>query len=269
MDTDTLHITRPFERMGARVEVVPFAPRRGIAGGRVRVDIVTDHRGQKFSLAVHPSVRLCVPDAQPGQRHLLLNCVVEETSQRHKYLCGHDEREWFAAAVPNRPGISSVRTAMEALKPDLVRQEIVRRGVHPGEYASRSTAAYRRQGEWFFIPQEGMRFPAGLVLRNEALRRGNGKAHWAELAYRTGGEFVYFNAEHPQGLTELEYKALIGRNPRLKHGRWRTGRRGAELFVKGRIRHPDHQTITLECWHQVRMNTENESASMRHLAFID
>jgi len=42
-----------------------------------------------------------------------------------KFLCGHDERHWFVAAVPGR-GVSNVRTAMEALKPAAVRLESAR-----------------------------------------------------------------------------------------------------------------------------------------------
>ncbi|MFT3684080.1 MAG: hypothetical protein QM783_03970 [Phycisphaerales bacterium] len=268
MDTDTLHITRPFERMGARVEVVPFAPRRGIANGRVRVDIVKDHRGQKFSIAMHDSVRLCVPDVDPAQRHLLLNCVVAETSQRHKYLCGHDEREWFAAAVPDRRGVSGVRTAIEALKPGAVVREVARRGVHPDEYASRNTAAYKRQGEWFFIPHENFRPPELLVRRNERLSRNDrGKPHWADFGYRTGGETV-FSTDGLGWITLEQYKKFVQRR-HWANARWTTAQRNAQLYVKGRIRHPDHATITLDCWHMVQMNTENESAAMRHLAFID
>jgi site-specific recombinase XerD len=39
-------------------------------------------------------------------------------------LCGHDEREWFVAAVPG--GASSVRQAMEALQPQEVQAALTR-----------------------------------------------------------------------------------------------------------------------------------------------
>ncbi len=41
------------------------------------------------------------------------------------------------------------------------------------------------------------------------------------------------------------------------------------VFVRGRVRHPDHKTIVLHGWHQVLMNTVTESMAMRHVAFID
>ena len=41
------------------------------------------------------------------------------------------------------------------------------------------------------------------------------------------------------------------------------------MFVRGKIRHPDHKTIVLGEWRQVLMNTETQSLAMRHVAFID
>jgi hypothetical protein len=200
---------------------------------------------------------------------LLLHCFVLDTGERHKYLCGHDEREWFAAAVPNRNGVSGVRTAIEALKPGDVHRESLLRGVSPDDYASRKTAAYKRQGEWFFIPRENFRAPELLVRRNERLSRNDrGKPHWADYGYRTGGETVFSTNGLVGWVTQEQYRKLAQR-PRWVNARWTTAQRNAELYVKGRIRHPDHATITLDCWHLVRMNTENESVAMRHLAFID
>jgi len=45
--------------------------------------------------------------------------------------------------------------------------------------------------------------------------------------------------------------------------------RNPGVYVHGRIRHSDHATITLHGWHQVVMNTENESQAMRNVAFLD
>lgn len=60
----------------------------------------------------------------------------------------------------------------------------------------------------------------------------------------------------PTGLISVtELAAKLQRNP--------------GVYVRGRIRHPDHATITLHGWHQVVMNTENESPAMRNVAFLD
>ena len=42
-----------------------------------------------------------------------------------------------------------------------------------------------------------------------------------------------------------------------------------EVYVRGRIRHRDNNTVTLHVWHQVVMNTENQSRAMRNVAFLD
>jgi hypothetical protein len=45
--------------------------------------------------------------------------------------------------------------------------------------------------------------------------------------------------------------------------------RDARVFVKGKIRHPDHATLVLPYWHQVFMNTETRARAMREVAFLD
>jgi RimJ/RimL family protein N-acetyltransferase len=109
-----------------------------------------------------------------------------------------------------------------------------------------------------------------LVLGNEPLRRGNGgKPHWAEFCYRTGGETVYVCSRYPNGITEAQYKGILAGNPKAKGWGWRTMQRNPGVYVKGRIRHPDHATITLHGWHRVVMNTEGQSRAMRNVAFLD
>jgi hypothetical protein len=46
-------------------------------------------------------------------------------------------------------------------------------------------------------------------------------------------------------------------------------RRNPGVYVKGRVRHADHATITLHGWHRVVMNTEGQSRAMRNVAFLD
>jgi hypothetical protein len=42
-----------------------------------------------------------------------------------------------------------------------------------------------------------------------------------------------------------------------------------ECLRSRHLRHPDHATITLPCWHQVLMNTENATRQMANVAFLD
>lgn len=261
-------IERQFSRIGARAKIRPASRRNGIEG--VSVDISQDADGEFFDieLARPRMAGTRVLDAQPSLRHLLL--MSEQTGGKHKFLCGHDERHWFVAAIPERASVSTVRTAFDALKPTAVRALENRLGVKPRKRNRRRNEAFIRQGEWFFIPApDGAFIDARLVLRNEPIARGGGKPHMCEQVVRQGGELVYTAVGYPQGLTEAQRMRLISRRPKLRNLHWVAQRRNPSVFVRGRVRHPDHKTIVLNGWHQVLMNTETESMAMRHVAFID
>jgi hypothetical protein len=185
--------------------------------------------------------------------------------EKHRFLLGHDERHWFVAAIPETAPVSRVRDAKEALKPDLVQS-----GEHRlrAKYRDRrSNAARIRQGEWFFIPVPDARVEKLLIWRNEPIARGGGKPHVCEELYRFGGETVYVSGGAPNGLSEEQYRVLSdGERSRWT---WRVMRRNPKVYVRGRVRHPDHQTVVLDGWHEVLSNTENLSHAMRNVAFLD
>ena len=122
---DTALITAEFAKMGARVRFGPQISQRenhrpAAEDRSLRVDIQKDRQGEYFDIRVDDSVvDLEVVDLNPEDRHLLLLARRIEQGQQHKFLCGHDERHWFVAAVPDVPGISNIRTAQEALRSDL------------------------------------------------------------------------------------------------------------------------------------------------------
>jgi hypothetical protein len=270
---DTALLEKQFASMGARLKVnVRPANRRSRLTG-FAVDIGRDGRGPFFDVTLGEDAEreLEVLDIQPGQRHLLL--LVREPNARreekHKFLCGHDERDWFAAAVPETVGVGTVRAAMEALKPDDVIAAQARKRLKGRHRNRRRNRAFIRQGEWFFIPQPDLVVDPKLVFHNEPLARGRGASHMAEFAYRTGGETVYVCRDYPLGITEAEYKALLTRKPSTKRLPWTTMRRNAGVYVRGKVRHPDHETVRLNGWHRVLPNTESQAASMRHLTFLD
>ena len=271
MDSSVLQ--KQFARMGARLRV-----REGPISWRVReggfaVDVGRDQHGTFFDVVAIPGFHqeVEVVDVEARDRHLLLMIrqQVDRKEEKHKFLCGHDERDWFVAAVPETGGVATVRTAKEALKPQEVQAAQARKGLKARHRNQRHNAAFIRQGEWFFIPEPGMVVDKKLVLRNEPLARGRGKPHWAEFLYRTGGETVYVSRDYPQGLTEQQYKELLARKPSAKRLNWTVMRRNPGVWVQGKIRHPDHKTVKLNGWHRVLMNTESRAASMRHLAFLD
>jgi hypothetical protein len=269
MDTSNLLIK--FARIGARLKVTDRPSRRfGGASGVISLDVQQDREGEFFEVArgsgSDPDV--AVLDVQPADRHLLL--LVREGDEKQKFLCGHDERHWFVAAVPESAPVGTVRQAKEALKPLEVQMAQDLQKLRAQARNRRKNAAYRRQGEWFFLPVPDIHVNESLVLRNEPLRRGNGgKPHWVEFCYRTGGENVYVCPRHPNGVTAKEYQRILTANPRAKAWGWQSMRRNAGVYVRGRVRHADHKTIVLHGWHRVLMNTEGESKAMRNVAFLD
>ena len=206
--------------------------------------------------------------AEPKQRHLLLFVRKQgEKPQLDRFLCGHDEREWFVAAVPG--GASSVRQAMDALQPKDVRDALTRNHVSSRKRYARKNRAFRRQGEWFFVPEPSFAVNEKLILRNEPLRRGSGKPHLVEEIFRSGGEMVHVCDRYPNGIPPDEYRAIIQRNPNAIRWRWRVMQRNPGVYARGTVRHSDHATITLPFWHRVMMNTETQSRTMANVAFLD
>jgi hypothetical protein len=259
-----------FARIGARLKVADRPTRRGRTSGPISLDVQTDRRGEFFEIVPRPGAdaEVVVLDVQPADRHLLL--LVREGKDKDKFLCGHDERHWFVAAIPETAPVGTVRQAKEALKPAEVRTAQARRGLRARARARRKNAAYVRQGEWFFLPVGDLAVDEKRLLRDEPLTRGNGgKPHWAEFCYRTGGETVFVCSRYPNGVTPAQHKLILGGNPEAKKWGWRSMRRNAGVYVRGRIRHPDHATITLHGWHRVLMNTEGQSRAMRNVAFLD
>lgn len=260
-----------FARMGARLKLEEGAVRlRSGGAGRFAIDVRSDGKGEFFEIRGRrdAGVEFEVVDLQAAQRHLLL--LVREGDRKQKFLCGHDERQWFVAAVPGANGVATVESAMEALKPAEVRQAQTRRRVKTADRRRRKTEAYVRQGEWFFLPAPNLKVDERLVLRNEPLSRGPGsKPHILELAYRRGGETVYVCRECPGGVSEAEHARLLQTRPAARGWNWQVRRRNPELYVKGRVSHADHKTIELREWHRVLMNTESQSAAMSHVVFLD
>ena len=268
MESDLLKAK--FARIGARLKVVDRVARRFRTSNVLALDVRTDRHGEFFEIAAPSDTETAVEilDVQPADRHLLL--LVREGADKNKYLCGHDERHWFVAGIPERSPVGTVRQAKEALQPADVQSALGRKGVGGKARHRRKNAAFVRQGEWFFLPVPDMVVDDTLVLRSEPLHRGlGGKPHWAEFCYRTGGETVYLCSRYPQGVPETMYRAILGNNPGALQWNWQTAQRTSGVFVRGRIRHPDHRTIVLPGWHRVLMNTENQSRTMRHVAFLD
>jgi hypothetical protein len=265
-------IESKFALMGARVKLREAPDQFNGTTRDYAVDIQRDRDGQFFEVRIPAHLRggveVSVMHSEPAQRHLLLMVrKAGDKPQLDRFLCGHDEREWFVAAVPG--GASSVRQAMHALQPAIVRASIAQNRVPERKRFERKNDAFRRQGEWFFIPQPSFVADKLYVLRNEPLRRGAGKPHMVEELCRTGGEVVYVSSKRPRGLREAEYRKLLHANPDAAKWQWQVMRRTPLVHARGAVRHSDHATIHLPFWHRVVMNTETESRTMANVAFLD
>jgi hypothetical protein len=258
-----------FAQMGARVKINAANSRGRFIrpSGPVSLDVRRDDHGEYFDIRVSEGVDVQVVDVQRKDRHLLL--LARTDDGKDKFLCGHDERAWFVAAVPNANGVSNVKTAKEALKPAAVRNEQARKGLKSKHLGKRHNEAYIRQGEWFFIPRPNFTpRKEAVVLKNEPIQRGNGsKPHFVEFLHRTGGEQVWVSNEYPNGLNATQFAALP--KEKRQKGNFRVMVADAAVYAKGRVRHSDHATVILDCWHEVVMNTENQSRAMRHVRFLD
>jgi hypothetical protein len=267
----TNHIERHFASMGARFKsrVMDIDPWRA---SDYAIDIRRDAHGPFFELRVpeplSPVFDAAVLNAVPEDRHLLLLLRREDgEGRKDRFLCGHDEREWFVAAVPGKA--STVREAKRALQPPIVRAALTQHGVRERDRFLRRNEAFVRQGEWFFVPERWKSVPESLVRRHEPIRRGAGKPHIVEWLYREGGERVYVCERHREGVSQERYTAMVQREPGLLGLNWRIMARNPRVYARGTVRHPDHATITLREWCRVLLNTETDAPSMPRMAFLD
>lgn len=229
---------------------------------------VREDRKEQFEVFVSPTVaeeiEITVPSVDKAGRHLLLS--IRKGGDLAQYLCGHDERHWFVAALPKN--VASVHQAMEALKPQPAAVSQTQQKVRKKNLNKRRNAGFVRQGEWFFIPAPEMDARTDLLVHeNEPMRRGQGKPHMAQFLCRLGGETVYVSRAHQEGLTEIEYHAALKAGERKDSFMLAT--RDATVYVKGRISHPDHKTVVLQLWHQVIPNTEAKAAWRPEMVFLD
>ncbi len=258
------NIRRKFEEIGATV-------RFGEESQNFRITIEKDRNEEYFQihLAKNERLILAVDDTEPDDKHLLLMTKEKDANGQEtirKFLCGHDERHWFVASVPERPG--TVRAAKEALKPTAVRQAQHDEQIKTKHRHQRINVAFKRQGEWFFVPQPDLQVQDWLVLRDEPFQRVGGTPHKAQFLFRQGGTRVKVCREYPDAVTLEEYHQLIEENPEMENWGWWERRRGPRAFVKGKISHPDHTTLILDSWHRLLPNTENQARGSGN-AFID
>ena len=264
-----MELNKFFERMGVKFQYVE----RKTDG--FSIDVRKIKGGEEcFILEANPNVEALVIQVQPEDRHLLLQVSepparLHAEPKKHKFLCGHDERAWFVAAVPGM-SVRDVHTAKEALKPTVVKASQEAVGLKRKHMGKRKTLAYLRQGEWFFVPMpDYFNPPADRVLKDEPVQRSGSKPHTCQFLYRVNGITVYTCYKFPQGLTQLQYDEHIHKFPEDKKLPWRTMLRDPQVCAKGKITHSDHKTLVLDGWYRVIPSTEANAPSRRNLRFLD
>lgn len=245
---------RPFSKMGAAVKVN--------VGARVtNVNVL----GDKFIINLAEGCDAEVVNIDAKDRHLLL--MTRDGQTKAKFLCGHDERHWFVAAVPEQAAATTVRDAKAALMPERVREAT--KSVKRSKRRKRRNEAFVRQGEWFFTPApefDPTVLPNVVFEKNAPISRGRGKPHIVQEIARFGGVTEYEIIG--KGIISADEWGRMSQDER-RRARARTRTRDATVYGRGTVRHPDHATINLIGWHRIEMNTESRAASMQWVAFYD
>ena len=116
------YIEKAFDTIGSRLKIGDIAQRsnrlRRIANranGRNAhfvVNIGRDNNGEFFKIDTDGSVKFHIMGVDKSNHHLLL-FARDNQNAKYRFLCGLDEKGWFAAAVPE--AVSNIADAMDAL----------------------------------------------------------------------------------------------------------------------------------------------------------
>ncbi len=268
-------LARQFSRAVAPLvvtEVPTFRDRRWNSTGpdEFRWDVLRRRDDELFQLRLVSravsSWEFHVANADRARRHLVVVArpLSKAGGEPRHFLCGHDERHLFVVGVEAR--VSTVAQAMEALMPTAVLGSLAAHQVRARARTRRHNPGYVRQGEWFFLPRPDFDpGPNAIIRRHEPIARPGGRSHLVEYLYRSNGERVFVCPRYPNGVSGARHSALLLGRPEAVHWGWRAMIRTNEVYARGRVRHPDHRTIALDCWHQVVVNR----AAGLGVAFLD
>ena len=271
-------LVRAFSGVGAdlRLATLTAPSRRQPVTQPYTLDVETLSRSpfERYVLSIGDSdtVDAQVLHALPAQQHLLLLVKSHDRDgqlKKSRFLCGHDERHWFVAAVPDKNSPSrTVQQAMDALQPSEVQQALRRGHVRHKQRHRRNNPAYLRQGEWFFLPAPDFEADPRIVHRREPLRMF-GKPHWVEELVRTGGDTVYVCRQQPSAVSVETHRRMLQDNPAARYWSWRQMKANPQVHARGRVWHPDHASVYLPFWHRVLPNEEAKALSRPQVVFLD
>jgi hypothetical protein len=273
---DTQLIKKKFQQIGSDVEFSDVGAFRGNIP--IEVNVKTNKGKEIFDIATNSDdMDVSVLDIDQKDRHLLMlikRPVVNRIGKtmfwdKFKILCGHDERHYFSAGIPESSGVSTIMQAKEALLPEKFLEIHKQKGKRKNRLKRKNEVAHR-QGEWIFIkstfePSEDER-----IRMKEPISRGGGsKPHICEEVCNIGGITVWVNNRFaPNGVSAKQMEMLMKKHGLNSHDFNQRTTEGT-VYARGYVRHSDHKTINLPGWHEVLMNRENESAASRISVFLD
>lgn len=155
-----------------------------------------------------------------GNSHFVWVEQLTTSAQRH-LLCGMDEQHYFVAQLPF--GVSTVQEAHQALYNPAA-----------GEAGRKSGSKVIRQGEWFFVRASMAELTALQTTRQ--LVRKNVAATDGSKAFRRGRPHTVGQLVRLKGVTAPLVEGAV--------------------YVRGKVRHPDHRVLDLLDWHRVFGNAE-------------
>lgn len=212
--------------------------------GRLR-DYDTSTPGWLETLAKNLGVRTMDLIPNVGRGGVLFSVKVRRRtpSQKRHFLCGVDERQLFIAQLPK--AVSTVRDAHACLKTTSVALA-EGQGIHTV-----------RQGEWFFLEStasELAQIEDGLAKKLLTIER-NVPIGPFTVAGGVRGKKVRQGVGNPHTADEL---VLLPGTP-VAGSVWAV--RAREVFIRGRVRHVDHKTVSFSGWRKVIRNAEPGQAS--------
>jgi hypothetical protein len=178
-------------------------------------------------------------------RKLGSRLIVQRRTPAHKrhFLMGVDERQLFVAQCPHP--VTTVREADESLKSGPV-------------ILAEGKVNITRQGEWFFLETTRVerefldeRSRKGLTLKKVDIE--SRRATTPKRQVGTGNPHVVDEFTEMGG-TELSHGFPV---------------RTAERYIRGKVRHVDHKTVTFKHWRRVIRNAEGNNGRMAGVAWID
>jgi hypothetical protein len=217
----------PAGRGPQRFRLFPGAPDNrievlGAEAPRRQLVLFVDEPRRAFEVPI--SKRQAVPAGARVLRETATQRVIEQFTPGRKrhFLCGMDEQHLFIAELPC--GASSTHAAREALRAPDVPSSLVLRG-----------EKVLRQGEWFFLPLLPRdRAEVDAIVAKGKTLRDVGIAQAARIP-RAGRPHV------------AEEVVLVEDGARAP---------ARAVFVRGAVRHPDHQTLVLREFRRTVPNRE-------------